>query len=255
MLKSYVANLDKVCEELEFNRYKICMYEKVLKLNFRRDEKGNRIFSSDDIKKLSVIKYLEQLNFGVEEVKEACEHSQIFEEDNFKEEIKRLIQQKYIYVNDLKEMNESDIQRQQSNFSFDNTILPSISNKNFPQYFFSIIALFEEDCDYNLTQCYAQNNRLFLKGYNSDSRKKCELMLRYGTNTLNVARIEFIHQREGKMTELYRILKLMKKEYELKGICVEGDFSEEMKAWCLKNKFVLDHGNSLYIEKEYYDNK
>lgn len=126
----------------------------------------------------------------------------------------------------------------------------SISKKNFPIPFFSIIGLFAEDANYELRDCYVQHNRLFIKGYTNGKQNELMLRFNYGVdNNLVVARIEFVHQRKGKMTELYRILKRTQRKYHTGAIIIEAVQTEEMEAWCLKNGFVkMEHTNSCFIQ-------
>ena len=51
------------------------------------------------------------------------------------------------------------------------------------------------------------------------------------------------HQRKGKMTELYRILKRIRHKYHTGPIVIESVQSKEMEEWCIKNKFVKYGGN------------
>ena len=70
-----------------------------------------------------------------------------------------------------------------------------------------------------------------------------------GNERLVVARVEFIHKREGKMTELYRILKSIRKKYHLKPIIIESCITEASINWCKKNGFIpMDDGS--FTEKE-----
>jgi hypothetical protein len=123
------------------------------------------------------------------------------------------------------------------------------SSNTFPIPFFQIVGLFAEDCSYNLKDCYINKSRLFIKGYEKES--SCELMLRFSSyeNRLVVARVEFIHKRQGKMTELYRILKMIQKKYKAGKIVIESVGTEEMEAWCKKKKFAKEHEHSSnYVE-------
>lgn len=129
-------------------------------------------------------------------------------------------------------------------------MLENIKKQNFPIPFFSIIGLFAEDANYELRECYVHHNRLFIKGCTNG--KENELMLRYNygvDNNLVVARIGFIHQRKGKMTELYRILKKLQRKYHTGPIIIESVQTEEMEAWCLKNSFVeMEYRESCFIQ-------
>lgn len=119
-----------------------------------------------------------------------------------------------------------------------------INRRNFPIPFFQIVGLFAEDANYELRECYVDSNRLFIEGYTKG--KKNQLMLRYNNgekNNLVVARIEFIHQRKGEMTELYRILKRIQHKYHTGDIIIESVQTPEMEEWCIKNKFVKKGGD------------
>lgn len=124
-------------------------------------------------------------------------------------------------------------------------------NKNtFPIAFFEIIGLMAEDANYNLLACYADKNRMFIEG--KIGEEKNELMLRYNCerdNRLVVARIRFIHRRAGKMTELYRILKIIQQKYHTGKIEIESVQTDEMEAWCIKNGFrEIEQKEGCYIE-------
>ena len=125
-----------------------------------------------------------------------------------------------------------------------------VDKRNFPTAFFPIVGLFSEDCNFKLKTCYSSMNRFFVDGYYKG--KKCELMLRYAgnDNELIVARVQFIQQRQGKMTELYRILKLIQKEYKTGRIVIELVQTDEMHNWCKKNGFIEDQCRPKnYIEE------
>lgn len=72
-------------------------------------------------------------------------------------------------------------------------------------------------------------------------------MLRFGNNQLIVARVEFIHQRNGYMTNLYKILQSIRKKYKLDPIIMEQCITEGSKGWVTKNGFIPYYGQS-YIE-------
>ena len=85
----------------------------------------------------------------------------------------------------------------EENWNFEEAFCNDINNKNFPIPFFSIIALFAEDANYGLKDCYVHGNRLFIRGRTKGRTN--ELMLRYhGQTELVVARIQFVHRRKGK---------------------------------------------------------
>jgi hypothetical protein len=120
---------------------------------------------------------------------------------------------------------------------------------NFPHELFPIVGIFELDCNLNITQLHFFMNKLYIVGEHDG--EKCEIMLRYGhySNELVVARVQFIHRRVGKMTELYRILKLIQQKYKTGQIMIENVQTDEMKKWCIKNGFVEDSlREKCYIE-------
>lgn len=140
--------------------------------------------------------------------------------------------------------------KQNWDFSDKNNVYKKINKQTFPIPFFSIIGLFAEDANYDLRQCYVNHERLFIKGYSKG--KQNELMLRFNytsENNLVVARVEFIHQRKGKMTELYRILKRIQHKYHTGSIIIESVQTAEMKAWCTKNNFVeMEDRTECYLQ-------
>lgn len=110
-----------------------------------------------------------------------------------------------------------------------------------PVAFFSIISLFAEDVNYEIKECYVECNRLFIRGRTNG--KDNQLLLRYNyseENMLVVARVEFVHKRKGNMTKFYEILRKIQQKYHTGPIMIENVSSEEMEAWCFKNKFYED---------------
>lgn len=70
---------------------------------------------------------------------------------------------------------------------------------------------------------------------------------------LIIARVAFIHKRQGNMTKLYAVLKRIQKKYKLGHIVIESAQTEAMHCWCRKNGFVEDKFNntiSTYREPE-----
>ena len=146
---------------------------------------------------------------------------------------------------------ESNINnRTKGNNYFNYNFTEGLRSDNFPQEFFPIVSLFAEDCNYNLKSLYTdRGGRFFISGYRpGKNAAQNELMLRTGNNRLVVARVEFIHQRQGKMTELYKILKNIRKKYNLDPIVIESCISDASINWCQKNGFV-PIGES-FIEKD-----
>lgn len=133
-------------------------------------------------------------------------------------------------------------------FDFFHPKMGEMCDRNCPLVFFEIIALFSEDCDYKLKDCYVQMKRLFVRG--THKHNKNELMLRFAgeDNELIIGRVQFIEQRVGKMTKLYEILKKIQKKYKIGKIVIESVITEEMEQWCLKNGFVKKENSTDYIE-------
>lgn len=123
-----------------------------------------------------------------------------------------------------------------------------INNQNCPLIFFDIISLFARDCDYKLKECYIDAKRLFIIGIHKEG--KCELMLRFAgsKNKLVVAKVCFVHQRCGNMTELYKILENIKRRYKTGKIVIESVMTEGMKQWCKKNGFEKKEESMNYEE-------
>ena len=114
--------------------------------------------------------------------------------------------------------------------------ISTINSKNFPAAFFSVIGIMAEDCNYHIRKCYSDQNRLFFEGYYNNHYS--ELMLRYGSSELVVARIAFAHKRSGNMTKLLEVLKHIKRSYHLDKIVIESVQTDEMRCWCQKHKFT-----------------
>ncbi|MCR4813807.1 MAG: hypothetical protein K5879_03170 [Lachnospiraceae bacterium] len=123
-----------------------------------------------------------------------------------------------------------------------------INKTNFPQEFFPILGLFSEDCNYHLQEVYVSGKRLFIKG--GCNGKENELMLRFGNSQLIIARVMFIHQRQGNMTHLYKILKKIRKKYKLNPIIMESCITDASVEWSKKNGFELMPDGGSYKEKE-----
>jgi len=118
-----------------------------------------------------------------------------------------------------------------------------------PSEFHPIIELFEEDCNGHISELRTQFNRLFIAGYYRE--ENCELMLRYGENKpLIVAKVQFIHRRAGKMTELYRLLKEIQENNETGKIEIQSVISQEMGNWCMKNGFIKKLDTSSYVQPD-----
>ena len=128
-----------------------------------------------------------------------------------------------------------------------------VNASTFPQEFYEIIALFSEDCNFNLKKIYTSFDRLFIEGCSSGKNTSSnKLMLRFGNRQLIVANIQFIHKRQGKMTALYGILKRIRRKYKLEPIMIECVGTPEIINWCEKNNFVFIEKENSYIEKMTY---
>lgn len=127
----------------------------------------------------------------------------------------------------------------------------ALNNANFEQELFGIVALFAEDSNYGLYELYLDEmNRFFIKGLDNEHKNELMLRVNYGEEKeLVIARVEFVHKRQGKMTELFRLLKIFQKNYDLGPIVIESALSDAIKNWCAKNNFVKDKFNPLnYVE-------
>lgn len=133
---------------------------------------------------------------------------------------------------------------------FHNNVAEFINTSNFPQPFFSIVALFAEDSKYNIAVLHSQYGILFIKsGYEAENEATFnELMLKHKNGDLIVARVQFIHQRKGNMTRLFEILKKIKNEYGLNRIIIESARTEAMQCWCNKNGLKPVFRRSLNYE-------
>ena len=116
--------------------------------------------------------------------------------------------------------------------------------KTFPQAFFAIVGIFARDSHFHIQNCSGFNGTLTIE-------TKCQgksglLYMRYNTipdHRLVVANIRFIHKRQGYMTELFSILKEIRRTYHTGPIVIESVLSDEMEAWCKKNGFSIDPRN------------
>ena len=136
-----------------------------------------------------------------------------------------------------------------NNFDFFSNKQP-LNTSNFPQHFFAIAALFAKDCNYHISNFDTQNGILSISGHYKG--KGNELMLRFRHNgSLVVARIKFINQRKGYMTELFKIIKKVRRRYGLKSIVIESVHSDSMENWCKKNNFKASSIHPENYEKRF----
>ena len=113
--------------------------------------------------------------------------------------------------------------------------------KDFPQAFFPVVGLMARDSNFNIKRCSSNGNILSIDCYYRG--KVGQLYLRYNAgldHRLVVASVQFIHRRNGYMTELLSILKQIRRTYRTGPIVIENVLSDEMKAWCHKNGFDVD---------------
>lgn len=91
----------------------------------------------------------------------------------------------------------------------------------------SVIHLFEDDCGVELSDAYM----------------------------LVIARIKFIHKRQGQMTKLVKLLSEYGRKNGYKKLIIESAQSEEIQSFCAKNSFVPISGTmdnwEINIEKDY----
>lgn len=107
--------------------------------------------------------------------------------------------------------------------------------------FQEIVQLFQDDAGGQLDSAhinYSMVNRLFLNG---GFEEQNELMLRLNTyqKQLIVARVHFIHQRQGYGTKLFKFLNEYGKNNGYETIVVESVLTQEMKQFLMKHGFEL----------------
>lgn len=107
--------------------------------------------------------------------------------------------------------------------------------------FQAIVQLFQDDADGHLDSAYIDYsivNRLFINGGFDEQN---ELMLRLNTyqNQLTVARVHFIHQRQGYGEKLFELLNEYGKNNGYETIVVESVITHEMKQFLMKHGFEL----------------
>ena len=120
--------------------------------------------------------------------------------------------------------------------------------KSFPALLLPIVELYSVDCEAGNMNIWFNANRLFIEGDNPDERLYGNaLMLLYGElfhhGDLVVAKVVFIHQRQGMMTRLYALLQDMAREYGVPRIMIES-CNEASAAWARKNGFAVDEASS-----------
>ena len=127
---------------------------------------------------------------------------------------------------------------------FEKTKVPFDWN-SFPQALFPVISLFALDSHFHIKNCSGYLNTLDIS--TSYRGKNGHLYLHYNAapdHRLIVSNIEFIHKRQGNMTQLFSILKQIRRSYTTGPIVIESVLSAEMEAWCKKNGFRLLPGMS-----------
>lgn len=140
---------------------------------------------------------------------------------------------------------------------------PELINTDiFPKNYLGIMQVMKDDCiktRSKLQYCYMDRGRLFMQQDSLDGMETNEIMLRQFVpflgndskkhNSVVVARIMFIHRRQGLMTELYKQLEShVKSTSDLDTIVIESVLTESMQKWCLKHKFI----ESKYYPGTYY---
>lgn len=128
----------------------------------------------------------------------------------------------------------------------------------FPLEFVPIVDLFAKDCKNKLREIKVANGILSISGNGEPLKIDMfdgdyvgpldgnELELVYSNKQLKITSIQFVHRRQGNMTELFNILKDLRQKYNLKPI----EFincSDEMSAWCTKNN--LQKNGDSFAEK------
>lgn len=110
-----------------------------------------------------------------------------------------------------------------------------------------------------LQHCYIDRGRFFMQQGSLYGIETNEIMLRQFVPFLGnddkrhsqvvVARIMFIHRRQGLMTKLYKQLQShVKDTIDIDTIVVESVLTESMQKWCVKHKFI----ESKYYPGTYY---
>lgn len=133
-----------------------------------------------------------------------------------------------------------------------NKMSPGLTKKKFPVCFFKIVSLFADDCHNQIISLNTFHNNLEIKG--SYKGIENELMLRYKYADDNIglviARIQFINQRNGNLTNLIKILSDISIQYELGEIMIECANSDEIKNWIKKNDWVEYRCEGNYVSRE-----
>ena len=133
-----------------------------------------------------------------------------------------------------------------------NKVSPGLTKSRFPVCFFRIVSLFASDCKNQITSLHIMQNTLFIEG--SYKGEQNELMLRYGYADNNIgfviARIQFINQKKGYLSELITILEDIKNQYNLGEIMIECANTNEIKNWLKKNNWVEYRCKNNYISLE-----
>jgi hypothetical protein len=143
----------------------------------------------------------------------------------------------------------SDINIPDNNFSFFSKRLDNFMNiSNFPQQFFPIVALFAEDCNYNINELHTIEGELRISGSYKKNINRLYLSYNNERHYLTVIQVMFINRRQGNMTKLLDILKIIKETYKLNRIMIQSPLNEAMRNWCRKNEFIQNKSDeSEYI--------
>ena len=127
-----------------------------------------------------------------------------------------------------------------------------VKRQNIPEEFIPIYNLFFQDCGQGkVNEFKIDMNRVFINGDNGSTDKN-ELMLRLNTftNTLVVARIEFINKRRGYMTKLQDLLNDFGIKNGFKYIEIESVLTNEMLSFIKKKGYKEIKYNPMCFYRE-----
>ena len=126
----------------------------------------------------------------------------------------------------------------------------TMQTMDIPQAFYSIIGIMAEDSNYHIHSCSFINRCLDIEGYYHGKKSYCRIQFSWGyDNNIIVQSVTMIHQRHGYMTQLYNVLKHIKRTYRTGDIIIQSVVSDEGKNWCRKHNLVPD-GNGNYVSKK-----
>ena len=131
-----------------------------------------------------------------------------------------------------------------SGFSLYKTKIPFDWN-SFPQAFFPIIGIFGRDSCFHIQGCWSNGRTLNIE--TAYRGKTGHLYMHYNAipdHRLIVSSIEFIHKHKGQMTELFSVLKEIRRVYRTGPIVIECVLTNSMQEWCKKNGLSRLQGES-----------